>query len=315
MPDSRYRCPLFPTSNWPARKEIGVVCMEFVFAGNRAHVLSWMIDHGLTVKRVFAAEGSYLHRWVLEAGLQYTAIKSKLHLIDELERENFTHFVSCGCPFILPVRALSEGRAVTFVNIHPSLLPDLRGKDPIPGAIFLDRPAGVSCHVMDDGIDTGPVIAQVPVETDPTINVEILYRLSFWGEVTVFEKAFARKFEVMDAAPNHPISPTSAYYNVSPNDQILLPSDSIDLAWRRLRAFSNASKGVHVHFSDGTHLRVFAGAPARNETMSQMYAAAPVMSVVEAWPGNILLKFQDGFLRLAVGEDAPRMGATIISPP
>ncbi len=50
-----------------------------------------------------------------------------------------------------------------FLNIHPSLLPDLRGPNPLFWMARLGREAGVSVHWMDAGFDTGPLAAQTPV--------------------------------------------------------------------------------------------------------------------------------------------------------
>lgn len=47
-----------------------------------------------------------------------------------------------------------------IINIHISLLPWNRGADPNFWSFYEDTPKGVSIHVMDEGIDTGPLIAQ-----------------------------------------------------------------------------------------------------------------------------------------------------------
>jgi methionyl-tRNA formyltransferase len=48
-----------------------------------------------------------------------------------------------------------------ILNVHPSLLPRHRGATPIPATIAAgDGSAGVSIIRMDDGIDTGPIVAQ-----------------------------------------------------------------------------------------------------------------------------------------------------------
>ena len=52
------------------------------------------------------------------------------------------------------------------LNIHPSLLPRFRGASPIAAAILAgDEFTGVSIMLMDEGLDTGPLLAraQVPI--------------------------------------------------------------------------------------------------------------------------------------------------------
>ncbi|MEF3330228.1 phosphoribosylglycinamide formyltransferase [Oceanobacillus oncorhynchi] len=58
-----------------------------------------------------------------------------------------------------------EGR---IVNIHPSLLPDFPGKDAIGQAYRAGvSKTGVTIHYVDEGMDTGPIIAQEEIERLP----------------------------------------------------------------------------------------------------------------------------------------------------
>jgi methionyl-tRNA formyltransferase len=62
------------------------------------------------------------------------------------------------------------------LNVHPSLLPRHRGASPIPATILAgDRQTGVTLMRMDQGLDTGPIVAQASVdlsghETSPTLE-------------------------------------------------------------------------------------------------------------------------------------------------
>jgi len=62
------------------------------------------------------------------------------------------------------------------LNLHPSLLPRHRGAVPIPAAILAGDPeTGVTLMQMDEGLDTGPIVAQqrVPLrgtETAPSLE-------------------------------------------------------------------------------------------------------------------------------------------------
>ena len=63
-----------------------------------------------------------------------------------------------GCSF--PPKC-SGSPSTAFINIHPSLLPRYRGPSPVPSAI-LDgvEETGVSLMLLEQGLDTGPVLAQ-----------------------------------------------------------------------------------------------------------------------------------------------------------
>ena len=55
-----------------------------------------------------------------------------------------------------------------IVNTHPSLLPDFPGAHAIPDALAAAVPTtGVTIHRVDDGVDTGPVLAQEAVPIRP----------------------------------------------------------------------------------------------------------------------------------------------------
>ncbi|MFI7120157.1 formyltransferase family protein [Amycolatopsis sp. NPDC049868] len=45
-----------------------------------------------------------------------------------------------------------------IVNVHPGRLPDVRGNNPYIWAVIHDLPQGVSAHLIDSGVDLGPVI-------------------------------------------------------------------------------------------------------------------------------------------------------------
>ncbi len=54
-----------------------------------------------------------------------------------------------------------------ILNIHPSLLPAFPGKDAIGQALDAKvKVTGVTVHFVDEGMDTGPVIEQMPVRIE-----------------------------------------------------------------------------------------------------------------------------------------------------
>ena len=68
---------------------------------------------------------------------------------------------------ILPQPILAAPR-LGCLNIHPSLLPRWRGAAPLARAILAgDTETGVSIILMDDGLDTGPILAQTSVSMPP----------------------------------------------------------------------------------------------------------------------------------------------------
>lgn len=67
---------------------------------------------------------------------------------------------------ILPDEVIYRPKGKTL-NVHPSLLPKLRGPAPIQGAILGESETGVTIMRLDDKMDHGPIIAQKTVDITP----------------------------------------------------------------------------------------------------------------------------------------------------
>jgi phosphoribosylglycinamide formyltransferase-1 len=63
-----------------------------------------------------------------------------------------------------------------FVNTHPALLPSFPGPRGVRDALAHGvKVTGATCHLVDDGVDTGPIIAQTAVEVHDDDTVESLH--------------------------------------------------------------------------------------------------------------------------------------------
>ena len=61
------------------------------------------------------------------------------------------------------------------LNIHPSLLPLYRGPSPVISSILSDdKVTGTTLMLLDEGMDSGPIIKQLEVAIDPTDTAESL---------------------------------------------------------------------------------------------------------------------------------------------
>jgi len=60
-----------------------------------------------------------------------------------------------------------------IVNVHPALLPEFPGRRPVERALAAGvRRTGVTVHLVDEGVDTGPILLQeaVPVAKGDTVE-------------------------------------------------------------------------------------------------------------------------------------------------
>ena len=73
-------------------------------------------------------------------------------------------------------RRSSTASPSASINVHPSLLPEFPGAHAIEEALAAgERETGATVHYVDEGVDTGPVIAQerVSVEDDDTVESSV----------------------------------------------------------------------------------------------------------------------------------------------
>ena len=75
------------------------------------------------------------------------------------------------------------------INVHASLLPRWRGASPIQAAILAgDERSGVTIMLMEEGLDTGPILTQRAVPIRPgTTGAELSQQLAFLGAATLME--------------------------------------------------------------------------------------------------------------------------------
>jgi hypothetical protein len=89
-----------------------------------------------------------------------------------------------------------------FINLHISLLPYNRGADPTAWGFLEGTPQGVSIHLIDAGIDTGPVLVQRELhfsEEDETL------RSAYSRLQTEIQQLFAEHWEALrDGMPAMP---------------------------------------------------------------------------------------------------------------
>ena len=80
--------------------------------------------------------------------------------------EGFDLVVSFGYRHIL-TKAVIESSDAPIVNLHIAYLPFNRGAHPSFWSFFEGTPSGVTIHLIDEGIDTGPILFRKCVEFDP----------------------------------------------------------------------------------------------------------------------------------------------------
>ena len=149
------------------------------------------------------------------------------------------------------------------LGIHPTLLPEGRGRAAIPWAIIkgLTR-TGVTMFVLDEGVDTGDIVAQLPVPVDQRETATTLYKKIAQAHRTVIGEVWP----LLTAGKVNPRPQDSALATYwpgrTPADGELHNSMSVADADRLVRATTHPYPGAFVRLPDSRILRVWAGSIA-----------------------------------------------------
>jgi len=84
--------------------------------------------------------------------------------------ENHIEFVLAGAAQVLQKHMFERTKAF-YLNMHPGVLPYMRGMHSDKWAIYYGINPGATLHIMDSGVDTGPIIATgfVPIDENDSI--------------------------------------------------------------------------------------------------------------------------------------------------
>jgi phosphoribosylglycinamide formyltransferase-1 len=150
-------------------------------SGNGSN-LQALVDAGLPVAAVASnRKDAYALVRAREAGIPTATFSLDCHATREerdlviatwLEEHGVELVVLAGYMQLLtpPFLRRFPGRVL---NVHPSLLPAFPGAHAIDDALAADvETTGVTVHWVDEGLDTGPVIAQEEVPLEPRDTLE-----------------------------------------------------------------------------------------------------------------------------------------------
>ena len=96
-------------------------------------------------------------------------------VVEHLQAHEADLVVTAGFMRVLggPVIEAFENR---IINSHPALLPSFPGAHAVRDAVESGvKVTGCTIHIVDEGVDTGPIIAQCPVTIDDGDTVEALH--------------------------------------------------------------------------------------------------------------------------------------------
>ncbi len=139
---------------------------------------------------------------------------------------------------IIPEHILAIPR-LGAINVHPSLLPKLRGPSPMQTAIAnLEKATGVSIMLLDKDMDHGPILAQLPLPLSEETTLETLvHDVVTQGSPLLRETILSYQAGTCIPQPQRHEEATFCHL-LSKEDGVITSKDSAEILFARLRGYT-----------------------------------------------------------------------------
>ena len=145
------------------------------------------IPNARIVHLIADKKDAYAIQRAIKHKIEYTVIESKnynredfeIHTLKVLKTKKIDVIVLAGFMRILTSKFINSYKN-RIINIHPSLLPSFPGAHAHRDTIrYGSKISGCTVHLVDEGVDTGPIIMQASLkvdekETEETLSQKIL---------------------------------------------------------------------------------------------------------------------------------------------
>ena len=146
-------------------KTTGIRCLDVLFSkypdDNYLFVVSDP-DKELLIEKIKSENKKYLE-----------LNDETIRFLESLQADYFDWILNLWGEYIFKENILSKAKK--SLNIHPSLLPYGRGRDPVVWAVRYSHPAGVTLHEVSSGVDEGPIYYQEEIPYSFPISGGQLY--------------------------------------------------------------------------------------------------------------------------------------------
>ena len=169
-----------------------------LMAGDNIHariMVDEMVKAGMPPNLIINEEGTKraekLSAWLqndIDSPQSVKTLDTEYVEVDKFDGENVLtliqqrqtdYLIIAGCGAIIKDNILSLSCPI---NIHPGLLPQFRGLDPVLWAIDKQESLGATVHIMDEGIDTGDILLSEPMRAqNPQSILEARLQVLRWG--------------------------------------------------------------------------------------------------------------------------------------
>jgi len=137
-------------------------------------------------------------------------------------------------------------------GIHPTLLPEGRGRAAIPWAIIKGlKQTGVTLFKLDEGIDTGPIVDQLAITIDNRETAFSLYEKVNQAHEELISKVYFDMLNNKIVLRKQDHSKATEWPGRNPSNGEILPSMTIEEADKLIRATTHPYPGAFFQTKEG----------------------------------------------------------------
>ncbi len=198
--------------------------------------------------------------WAEKEGVKYLQLRSLRNTeaesqIKSYSDKGFDLFVVASYGKIIPQSILDVPKFKTL-NVHPSLLPKLRGPSPLQFSILEENETGVSIIELDSEIDHGPILAQERISIEWPPYFEDLEKLC--GEVggRMLSEIIPKWMngEIKAIPQNHELA--TFCRKIEKTDAEIDLDGNAELNLRKIRSFSHWPSAYFFEETNGVKKRI-----------------------------------------------------------
>jgi methionyl-tRNA formyltransferase len=175
--------------------------------------------------------------------------------------------ITCYWPYLLKPEMINIPK-YGCINFHPALLPKNRGWYPSVWEVLIGGTAGVTLHLIDEGADTGPIIAQREFPIKETDTGGTVYEKSQSEIISLFEEIWIKLLNEGIELKNQDHSRATYHTKKETNsfDEIHLDREYVGkYILNLIRAKTFNDKGFAYYRKDGKKYRITINITEENE--------------------------------------------------
>ena len=271
--------------------QLGYSCMEAIYdAGGTLELAITLEDHKSREKsgRVYLDDFCSRH----EVDLVKICNVNDERAVEAIRQRSIDWLFIIGWSQIAG-REVLNAPLLGALGMHPTLLPQGRGRAAIPWAILKNLPkTGVTMFKLDQGVDTGPILAQREIPLSPNTDAAELYEAVDAAHVGLMREVFPRLREGSVTLVEQDESAATLWPGRRPEDGRIDCDASVVEAERLVRALTHPYPGAFLD-REGQRLIIWKSEIVADEDQTD---------------GAFLIPFRDGSLRCLEWEISPAGG-------